>query len=206
MFNIDRQFNDYENIEEHPKRSYYGAIAVISIVVVLFLVVILTANYTKKIQQQFFEERSKNLLNISSKVADMMNSMITDVWSCIDTVDYQINEKKILTESDIEDWMKGNHKSVCIKRNSRERDVLILFDENSTYYMATEHGFYSGKWGNLSLFTELNSKDSIVSTTLPNVSGTQNYIMLLRNIEDSGTTINGTVIKYVSICIDTNDF
>ena len=111
--------------------------------------------YSKQIKKQFFQERSKNLLNISSKVGDMMNSMITDVWSCLDTMEYQLKKKKEIPSDGLEDWMTTIYESVCIKRDNMDRDILLFFNENNQYYMISEGGYYHGNWNNFSVFTEI---------------------------------------------------
>ena len=199
-------FQKKEIITQHESHNYHGIIALSSAIIVILIISILTINYTKEIKQQFFQERSKNLQNISSKVGDMMNSMITDVWSCLDTMEYQVKKKKEIPGDGLEEWMSTIHESVCIKRKNGERDILLFFNDDSQYYMISEEGFYTGNWNNLSIFTELNSKDAIYSITLPNVKETQNYIMLLRKIDDRNVTIDGSKMKYISICINTNDF
>lgn len=199
-------FQEKRNIDQHESHNYHGIMALSSAIIVILIISILTINYTKEIKQQFFQERSKNLQNISSKVGDMMNSMITDVWSCLDTMEYQVKKKKEIPGDGLEEWMSTIHESVCIKRKNSERDILLFFNDDSQYYMISEEGFYTGSWNNLSIFTELNSKDAIYSITLPNVKETQNYIMLLRKIDDRNVTINGSKMKYISICINTNDF
>ena len=102
--------------------------------------------------------------------------------------------------------MSTIYESACIKRDNSDRDILLFFNENNQYYMISEEGYYQGNWSNLSIFTELNTKDAIYSITLPNVKETQNYIMLLREIDDRNVTIDGKQMKYISICINTNDF
>ncbi len=206
MFKMIRKHKDEKMVQQHDKRTYHGAIAMLSILFVIFVIFILTVNYTKQIKKQFFQERSKNLSNISSKMGDMMNSMITDVWSCLDTIEYQVKRKSDICIEEVESWMGGIHESVCIKRMNSERDILLFFSEDNQYYMISEDGYYSGKWNNLAIFTELNAKDAIYSITLPNVTETQNYIMLLRELEDSNVIIDGKRMKYISICINTNDF
>ena len=202
-----RKQNIRENqLDNQNKHSRHGSIAMASIIVVILLAFFLIIFYTKQIKTQFFEERSKNLLNISSKVGDMMNSMITDVWSCLDTMEYQVRKKKEIPGDGLETWIQGIHESVCIKRGNKERDILLFFDENSRYHMISEEGYHTGHWSNLSIFTELETKDSIYSLTLPNVKETQNYIMLLRDISNLETTINGIKMNYIAICINTNDF
>ena len=81
-------------MDEHDKRTYRGAFAMLSILAAIIIISSLSVVYSNQIKKQFFQERSKNLLNISSKVGDMMNSMITDVWSCLDTMEYQVKKKK----------------------------------------------------------------------------------------------------------------
>lgn len=206
MEKIKKIFQIKNNKEDREKHHYYGAIAMACIIFVILIISVLTVNYTKEIKHQFFQERSKNLQNISSKVGDMMNSMITDVWSCLDTMEYQVKKKKDIPGEGLEEWMSVIHESVCIKRKNSDRDILLFFNEDSQYYMISEEGYYTGNWNNLSIFTELNSKDAIYSITLPNVRESQNYIMLLREIEDKNVTIDGTRMKYISICINTDDF
>ena len=193
-------------LNEHDKRNYRGAFAMICILAVIIIIGSISVVYSKQIKKQFFQERSKNLLNISSKVGDMMNSMITDVWSCLDTMEYQLKKKKEIPSDGLEDWMTTIYESVCIKRDNMDRDILLFFNENNQYYMISEDGYYHGNWNNLSVFTELNTKDAIYSVTLPNVTETQNYIMLLRELDDNSVTIDGKTMKYISICINTNDF
>ena len=206
MFKFKRYLIQKENITQQERNNYHGAIALISILFVVLVSTALSVIYIKEIKHQFFQERSKNLLNISSKVGDMMNSMITDVWSCLDTVEYHIKKKKEIPGQGIEEWMSGVHESVCIKRKNRDRDILLFFNEDSQYHMISEEGYYSGNWNNLSIFTELNTKDAIYSVTLPNVTEKQNYIMLLREIDQRDVMIDGKKMKYISICINTNDF
>lgn len=203
--NIRKQQNNDMKIV-HDKRTFRGAFAMASILLVILIIAFLSVVYSKQIQKQFFQERSKNLLNISSKVGDMMNSMITDVWSCLDTMEYQVKKKKEIPGEGLEEWMSTIYESVCIKRDNSDRDILLFFNDNNQYYMISEEGYYQGNWSNLSIFTELNTKDSIYSVTLPNVKETQNYIMLLREIDDRNVTIDGNQMKYISICINTNDF
>ena len=64
-------------MDEHDKRTYRGAFAMLSILAAIIIISSLSVVYSNQIKKQFFQERSKNLLNISSKVGDMMNSMIT---------------------------------------------------------------------------------------------------------------------------------
>lgn len=194
------------NIKQHDKRTYHGALAMISILFVILIIAFLSIVYSKQIQKQFFQERSKNLQNISSKVGDMMNSMITDVWSCLDTMEYQVKKKKDIPGEGLKEWMTTIHESVCIKRKNSDRDILFLFNEDSQYYMISEEGYYSGNWSNISIFTQMNTKDAIYSVTVPNVTETQNYIMLIREIDDRNVFIDGKKLKYISICINTNDF
>ena len=201
-----RKQQDNETKNTHDKRAFRGAFAMFSVLLVILIIAFLSVVYSKQIQKQFFQERSKNLLNISSKVGDMMNSMITDVWSCLDTMEYQVKKKKEISGDGLEEWMSTIYESVCIKRDNSDRDILLFFNENNQYYMISEEGYYQGNWSNLSIFTELNTKDSIYSITLPNVKETQNYIMLLREIDDRNVTIDGNQMKYISICINTNDF
>ena len=73
------------------RRAFHGIAAMISIVSVIIIAAFVTFVYSEQIKKQFFEERSKNLLNVSSKINDMMNTMINDVWSCIDTIEYQVS-------------------------------------------------------------------------------------------------------------------
>ena len=193
-------------MDEHDKRTYRGAFAMLSILAAIIIISSLSVVYSNQIKKQFFQERSKNLLNISSKVGDMMNSMITDVWSCLDTMEYQLKKKKDIPGEGLEEWMTTIHESVCIKRENMDRDILLFFNENNQYYMISEDGYYHGNWSNLSIFMNLNTKDAIYTTTLPNVTETQNYIMLLREIDDINVTIDGKKMKYVSICINTKDF
>ena len=190
----------------HKRRAYHGMGAMLTIISVIIIAGCLTFVYSNQIKKQFFEERSKNLLNISSKVSDMMNSMINDVWSCVDTIEYQVTEKKVIEEDRLKEWMAALQKSVCIKRKENKRDVLILFDENSHYYMSAEEEFYTGNWHNLSLLTGHTGGDEIYSTTLPYVEETQNYIILLRKIDNPQVVIGDRKIKYVAICINTDDF
>ena len=89
-----KQLDDFK-AQINDKRTYHGAMAMLSIAFVIFVISILAVSYSKQIQKQFFQERSKNLMNISSKMGDMMNSMITDVWSCLDTLEYQAKKKNI---------------------------------------------------------------------------------------------------------------
>ena len=206
MGKLIRKYMRNDNLIKHDKRTFRGIIAMTSILVVIIIIGFLSVVYSKHIQKQFFQERSKNLLNISSKVGDMMNSMITDVWSCLDTMEYQVRKKKDIPGEGLEEWMTTIHESVCIKRENSDRDILLFFDEDNQYYMISEDGFYQGNWSTLSIFTELNTKDAIYSVTLPNVTEKQNYIMLLRKIEDKNISIDGNRLKYVSICINTNDF
>ena len=206
MNSIKRKQQDNEMKIIHDKRTFRGTFAMFSVLLVILIIFFLSVVYSKQIQKQFFQERSKNLLNISSKVGDMMNSMITDVWSCLDTMEYQVKKKKEISGDGLEEWMSTIYESVCIKRDNSDRDILLFFNENNQYYMISEEGYYQGNWSNLSIFTELNTKDSIYSITLPNVKETQNYIMLLREIDDRNVTIDGNQMKYISICINTNDF
>ena len=206
MGKLIRKYMRNDNLIKHDKRTFRGIIAMTSILVVIIIIGFLSVVYSKHIQKQFFQERSKNLLNISSKVGDMMNSMITDVWSCLDTMEYQVRKKKDIPGEGLEEWMTTIHESVCIKRENSDRDILLFFNEDNQYYMISEEGFYQGNWSTLSIFTELNTKDAIYSVTLPNVTEKQNYIMLLRKIEDKNISIDGNRLKYVSICINTNDF
>ena len=188
------------------KNTFHAILAMISILLVILIIVFLSIVYSKQIQEQFYQERSKNLLNVSSKVGDMMNSMITDVWSSLDTMEFQTMKKKDISADGVENLMHAIHESVCIKRENSDRDILVLFNENNQYYMISEEGYYQGNWNNLSIFTELNTKDAIYSVTLPNVKETQNYIMLLRELDGGNATIDGKKIKYISICINTKDF
>ena len=197
---------ELNNSSKHNSRNTHGTIAMASILIVIFMATFMIVLYTKQIKTQFFEERSKNLLNISSKVGDMMNSMITDVWSCLDTMEYQVKKKKDIAGEGLEEWMKTIHESVCIKRGNKDRDVLLFFDENSRYHMISEEGYHYGNWNNLSIFTELRTKDAIYSLTLPNVKESQNYIMLLREVSEAEAYIAGERMKYVAICINTKDF
>lgn len=190
----------------HEQRFYHGMAAMVSIVVVIIVAIYLTFIYSEQIQDQFFKERSKNLLNISSKVSDMMYSMINDVWSCLDTVEYQIFERKEIEEEEIEEWMEGIHRSVCIKRKEEKRDILLFIDEKSQYYMATEDGFYSGNWHNLSLLTKEHEGEGIYSTTLPYLEENQNYVLLLRELREGEFRIKDTSLAYIAVCINTNDF
>lgn len=206
MINLKRKHQNSEMRQAYDKRTYHGAIAMISILFVILIIGFLSVVYSKQIQKQFFWERSKNLLNISSKVGDMMNSMITDVWSCLDTMEYQLKKKKEIPAEGLEEWMSVIHESVCIKRKNSERDILLFFNESNQYYMISEEGYYHGNWSNLSVFMDLNTKDDIYSITLPNVTETQNYIMLLREIDDRNVTIDGQKMKYIAICINTKDF
>lgn len=206
MNSIKRKQQDNEMKIIHDKRTFRGAFAMFSVLLVILIIAFLSVVYSKQIQKQFFQERNKNLLNISSKVGDMMNSMITDVWSCLDTMEYQVKKKKEIPGDVLEEWMSTIYESVCIKRVNSDRDILLFFNENNQYYMISEEGYYQGNWSNLSIFTELNTKDAIYSITLPNVKETQNYIMLLREIDDRNVTIDGKQMKYISICINTNDF
>lgn len=206
MNSIKRKQQDNEMKIIHDKRTFRGAFAMFSVLLVILIIAFLSVVYSKQIQKQFFQERNKNLLNISSKVGDMMNSMITDVWSCLDTMEYQVKKKKEIPGDVLEEWMSTIYESVCIKRDNSDRDILLFFNENNQYYMISEEGYYQGNWSNLSIFTELNTKDAIYSITLPNVKETQNYIMLLREIDDRNVTIDGKQMKYISICINTNDF
>ena len=206
MNSIKRKQQDNEIKIIHDKRTFRGAFAMVSVLLVILIIAFLSVVYSKQIQKQFFQERNKNLLNISSKVGDMMNSMITDVWSCLDTMEYQVKKKKEIPGDGLEEWMSTIYESVCIKRDNSDRDILLFFNENNQYYMISEEGYYQGNWNNLSIFTELNTKDAIYSITLPNVKETQNYIMLLREIDDRNVTIDGKQMKYISICINTNDF
>ena len=193
-------------MDEHDKRTYRGAFAMLSILAAIIIISSLSVVYSNQIKKQFFQERSKNLLNISSKVGDMMNSMITDVWSCLDTMEYQLKKKKDIPGEELEEWMTTIYESACIKRENMDRDILLFFNENNQYYMISEDGYYHGNWSNLSIFMNLNTKDAIYTTTLPNVTETQNYIMLLREIDDINVTIDGKKMKYVSVCINTKDF
>ena len=206
MNSIKRKQQDNEMKIIHDKRTFRGAFAMFSVLLVVLIIAFLSVVYSKQIQKQFFQERNKNLLNISSKVGDMMNSMITDVWSCLDTMEYQVKKKKEIPGDVLEEWMSTIYESACIKRDNSDRDILLFFNENNQYYMISEEGYYQGNWSNLSIFTELNTKDAIYSITLPNVKETQNYIMLLREIDDRNVTIDGKQMKYISICINTNDF
>ena len=206
MNSIKRKQQDNEMKIIHDKRTFRGAFAMFSVLLVILIIAFLSVVYSKQIQKQFFQERNKNLLNISSKVGDMMNSMITDVWSCLDTMEYQVKKKKEIPGDVLEEWMSTIYESACIKRDNSDRDILLFFNENNQYYMISEEGYYQGNWSNLSIFTELNTKDAIYSITLPNVKETQNYIMLLREIDDRNVTIDGKQMKYISICINTNDF
>ena len=206
MNSIKRKQQDNEIKIIHDKRTFRGAFAIVSVLLVILIIAFLSVVYSKQIQKQFFQERNKNLLNISSKVGDMMNSMITDVWSCLDTMEYQVKKKKEIPGDVLEEWMSTIYESACIKRDNSDRDILLFFNENNQYYMISEEGYYQGNWSNLSIFTELNTKDAIYSITLPNVKETQNYIMLLREIDDRNVTIDGKQMKYISICINTNDF
>lgn len=206
MKKIIRKQQDNEIKIIHDKRTFRGAFAMVSVLLVILIIAFLSVVYSKQIQKQFFQERNKNLLNISSKVGDMMNSMITDVWSCLDTMEYQVKKKKEIPGDVLEEWMSTIYESACIKRDNSDRDILLFFNENNQYYMISEEGYYQGNWSNLSIFTELNTKDAIYSITLPNVKETQNYIMLLREIDDRNVTIDGKQMKYISICINTNDF
>ena len=207
MLRFKRKQSDELKIQINDKRTYHGAIAMLSIAFVIFVISILGISYTRQIQKQFFQERSKNLLNISSKMGDMMNSMITDVWSCLDTLEYQAKKKKDIPGDVLEEWMSTIHESVCIKRKDSDRDILLFFNEKNEYYMITENGYFHGNWNNVSIFTDLNSKDDIFSVVLPNVDESQKYIMLIRKIDDSSNiTFDGNNLKYLSICINTNDF
>lgn len=206
MNSIKRKQQDNEMKIIHDKRTFRGTFAMFSVLLVILIIAFLSVVYSKQIQKQFFQERNKNLLNISSKVGDMMNSMITDVWSCLDIMEYQVKKKKEIPGDVLEEWMSTIYESVCIKRDNSDRDILLFFNENNQYYMISEEGYYQGNWSNLSIFTELNTKDAIYSITLPNVKETQNYIMLLREIDDRNVTIDGKQMKYISICINTNDF
>ena len=133
-------FQNKENITQHESHNYHGIMALSSAIIVILIVSILTINYTKEIKQQFFQERSKNLQNISSKVGDMMNSMITDVWSCLDTMEYQVKKKKEIPGDGLEEWMSTIHESVCIKRKNGDRDILLFFNDDSQYYMIPVSG------------------------------------------------------------------
>lgn len=206
MEEVKKQKINKDVSDHHKRRTAHGIIAMVTIILVVLISAILIVIYTKQIRTQFFEERSKNLLNISSKVGDMMNSMITDVWSCLDTLEYQSKKKKEIPKEGLKDWLKDIHESVCIKRGKRDRDILLFFNENSRYHMISEDGYYSGNWNNHSIFKELATKNGIYSLTLPNVKETQNYIMMLRNVEDVGAYIDGEKMKYIAICINTNDF
>ena len=207
MLRFKRKQSDELKIQINDKRTYHGAIAMLSIAFVICVISILGISYTRQIQKQFFQERSKNLLNISSKMGDMMNSMITDVWSCLDTLEYQAKKKKDIPGDVLEEWMSTIHESVCIKRKDSDRDILLFFNEKNEYYMITENGYFHGNWNNVSIFTDLDSKDDILSVVLPNVDESQKYIMLIRKIDDSSNiTFDGNNLKYLSICINTNDF
>ncbi len=207
MIKLNSKQWDKEKFQKHDKRTYHGAIAMVSIAFVIFIISILAISYSRHIQKQFFQERSKNLLNISAKMGDMMNSMITDVWSCLDTMEYQVKKKKDIPVDGLEEWMSTIHEYVCIKRKNSERDILLFFDENNRYYMMTEDEYYFGKWEDSSIFSDLDNKDDIVSLRLPNIDESQKYIMILREIDDYlNITINGNKLKYISVCINTNDF
>ena len=207
MLRFKRKQSDELKIQINDKRTYHGAIAMLSIAFVICVISILGISYTRQIQKQFFQERSKNLLNISSKMGDMMNSMITDVWSCLDTLEYQAKKKKDIPGDVLEEWMSTIHESVCIKRKDSDRDILLFFNEKNEYYMITENGYFHGNWNNVSIFTDLDSKDDILSVVLPNVDESQKYIMLIRKIDESSNiTFDGNNLKYLSICINTNDF
>ena len=78
MHKVIKKNKAIDKLIEHDKRTFRGIIAMTSILVVIIIIGFLSVVYSKHIQKQFFQERSKNLLNISSKVGDMMNSMITD--------------------------------------------------------------------------------------------------------------------------------
>ena len=135
-----------------------------------------------------------------------MNSMITDVWSCLDTMEYQVKKKKDIPGDGLEEWMSTIHEYVCIKRKNSERDILLFFDENNRYYMMTEDEYYSGKWEDSSIFSDLDDKDDIVSLRLPNIDESQKYIMILREIDDYlNITINGNKLKKMYNEIITNE-
>lgn len=193
--------------KKHDRRLLHGVASMITILLVLMAACLIVLIYSKKIKDQFFQERSKNLLNVSSKISDMMNSIITDVWSCMDTIEYVVSDRENIKEDEMDKWLMQVQKYICIRRGEDNRDVLLLFDENSRYYMATDESYYTGNWHMLEHFTDLKGNDNIYATTLPYIGESENYIMLLRRIEEGALlSDSGIRIKYIAICINTNDF
>ncbi len=194
-----------EKTTEYKKAHAYEYIAAFVILILAVLLFVLFFTFSKKLNQQFFIERSKNLLNITEKMEDEMNVIVRMYIEKTETVTFFLEEHAEEHPEKFVDYIeiaKDLHEGACLERNDGYEDILLLFDEKGKYYSSDGN---QGHWAETEMLTSMTGTLGIYHTTLSYRPAKENYIIFLRKL-DEPQAFKGIPekIMYVAICINTD--
>lgn len=196
-----------KNIEttENKKTHIYEIISIVVVVALAVLLFILFSTFNKRLDQQFFIERSTNLLNITEKMADEMSVLVKNYMENVESASFFLEEYAKKHPDEFQNYVeiaKDLQHGVCVNRNDGFEDILLLFDEKGKYYSSDGN---QGHWTETEMLTSMDGSKSIYHTTLPYKPVKEDYIIFLQKT-DKAYSFSGIPgkIMYVAICINTD--
>lgn len=187
------------------KKTHVYEIVVLVMAVSAALLIMLFFTFNKKLNQQFFIERSTNLLNITEKMADQMSVIVKKYIENTETAAFFLEEHSKEHPDKFGDYIEISqdlYQGICSKRNDGYEDILLLFDEEGGYYSSDGN---EGHWTETKMLTSAKDNLNIYHTTLPYRSVDENYIIFLRKLDVPQAFKDiPEKIMYVAICINTD--
>ncbi len=179
--------------------------AVLAVAALAALLFVQFTSFSVRLNDQFFAERSTNLINITEKMADEMSVIVGKYVDNTETAAFFLEEQLNNYSDNFSDYTEiaAELKQGILEDISNDcEEIVLLFDENGRYYSSSGN---SGHWTETDILISMTDRMNVYHTTLPYRPAMENYIIFLRKL-DAAQSFNGfpDKIMYIATCVNTD--
>ncbi len=190
-----------DEINSVPEKRLTGRLRGMTMIALLLvsvvLIIVMINSYYVELDNQLFAERSNHLLEITEKVADIIDITIARSWDSVNTLEQFLFMEKAQLRT--EDELMQHLKAMSRFRVS-EDNVFLLLDDDFRYYTSDGN---KGYWRELPMIIQNQVQTQELITTLPYQNSSLTYLCFLKQLPEKYVLeATGKSVAYVMLAVN----